>query len=36
MSDAAVDLVSIAIRAWVSGFVLGYTLKTIKIFIEKI
>lgn len=36
MSQEAIDLASSCLMAWVGGFVLGYTLKTIKIFLEKI
>lgn len=36
MSAVAIDLVSIALTAWVGGFIFGYTLKTIKAFTDKI
>jgi len=36
MSAEAIELVSQALLAWVSGFAFGYTLKTVKVFLEKI
>jgi len=36
MSEVAIELVSKALIAWVSGFAFGYTLKTIKVFLDKL
>lgn len=36
MSPEALELVSQCFFAWVGGFVFGYTLKTTKVFLEKI
>jgi len=36
MSQAAIDFASACLLIWVGGFSFGYTLKTIKVFVEKI
>jgi hypothetical protein len=36
MSDVAIELASQCLMAWVGGFAFGFTLKTIKVFFEKI
>jgi len=36
MSEVAIELGSSCLIAWVGGFAFGFTLKTIKVFFEKI